>query len=372
LLYDGIDTGGGIPDVCKTFLTSSVSTEYFSLAKTIAGSLYPIVQEVFPQHYALLYITCSERRRQIWNAVLSTIHHEIDKDQIKNLRNDLLTKKGSALIEQVYGSNPPGFISLIGRFGRIAQSKETYDKLFELVRDDEKLARALTHDLDLSASLIDNLHLMPKEYRSLPFVKALDSSEKVLQFVSLLRHFEDNPTYEATLKDLRRLIWAAEPKGIATFLHNVYRSLSFPEPVVPDSLKTRYLHNGLSLDHAAQDFKNCLKDSVPSAVRGEAQFYVWRGAVPAVVSIVRHRNRWVIEDIRGRKNRKLMKDEHDKICAHFAEHGVTKELDFSELLERFILPSAWQDNPFAIHTDERFEMEYQFLESHWHRAARRP
>lgn len=303
----------------------------------------------------------------MWNVVIASTSEDIGPDQAKSLRSDLLSKKGSALIEQVYGTNPPGFISLIGRFGRTAQTKATYDKLFDLVSKHEKLTRSLAQDGCVSVDLIEMLDAMPKEYRSLRLVKALDDKEKVRQFVSLLRHLEDNAAYKSVLDDLRRHIWSSDPKSLATCLHNLYRSLEFEPPIVPDSAKTRYLHNGRLLEETALAFRNCLKEAVPSAVRGEAQYYVWKGDIPAVVSITRHRNRWAIEDIRGRKNRKLMKDEQDKIYAHFAEHGVTKELDFSELLERFILPSSWEDNPFAnrlLDTHERFDMEYQMMTCH--------
>jgi len=98
---------------------------------------------------------------------------------------------------------------------------------------------------------------------------------------------------------------------------------------------------------------------VPQGVRGETQFYEWRGRAHAVVAIKMHRGHWEIDEIKLRKNREPAPEFADAILQHFKKHGVGGHIHFTQLIEDFISSSAFdlEGGDYDLH-DVNVDFDY--------------
>lgn len=306
----------------------------------------------------LIYLVTDVGRRHAWNIVLHGLPSEMEPLEAARLRAKLATQKASSLLRSAYSDLPVGFASVLKRFGPNAQSADVYDMLHEIMSENPKLARDLSHVEDLTPDLVESLHAMPNDARGLRFVQSLGSKASVFEFATLLSYLQDMPDELAKVK--RQIIMGT---GVQAALHAIYRSLPFPTQFVPDSDKVRYIKNGNDMVEVAKRFKNCIAEQVPPAMRGEIQYYEWLEDTPAIVALRRYKDRWKIDEVKLAKNGLALFELRKKIHTHFEAHNVSKNPTMHELLEVYLLPIVYDNGLFdgANFDHMSIDLEYSLM-----------
>ncbi|NHQ75765.1 hypothetical protein HAT86_15030 [Roseovarius gahaiensis] len=343
---------------------AQITDDYQKVVSKLAGELYDDVCLVFPGHLQMLYLLTHVRRRQVWNAVIAADEtQEIlghDKKGIVALRHALLKQKSTQLLQDAYGEVPNSFEALLGRLGNVAQHYDTYRDLFELARNgDPKLRKQLLQEKPLKAELVKRLAGLPARLRSVKFAKGFECETQIKRFVDFLGAWEDMDMPEKAELDERLYKAIHHGGGVSEAIRQIYIRLPFPEQTVPNCEKVKFLENGCALEDAAKRYDNCLATLVPQAVRGETQFYEWKGRAHAIVAIKKKRGHWEIDEIKLRKNREPAPEFADTIQRHFKQYGVGEHIQFSQLIEKFLSPSAFEfDECDLFDPDAQVDFEY--------------
>ena len=343
---------------------AQITDDYQEIVSKIAGELYDDICLVFPGHLQMLYLLTHVRRRQVWNAVIAADKtQEIlgqEHKKIVALRNVLLTQKSASLLEEAYGEVPNSFEALLGRMGPIAQEHDIYRDLFELAKNGgAKLRQQMLKEKPLKADLVKRLAAMPARIKSVKFAKAFECDTQLSRFLDFLEAWDEmDIPGKAELDD--KLYKAIFKHGdVSEAIRQIYIRLPFPEQVVPNCETVKFLENGRALEEAAKRYSNCLATLVPQGVRGETQFYEWKGRAHAVVAIKMRRGHWEIDEIKLRKNREPAPEFADAILQHFKKYGVGGHIHFTQLIEEFISSSAFdlEGGEYNLH-DVNVDFDY--------------
>ena len=340
---------------------AQITDDYLFLVQKVSGNLYETVSIVFPDHLRMIYLLTNKRRRQVWNAVLAakSTQRLLKKGgkKIVALRHALLTQRETELLESAYGPLPQSFKALLSRLGTVAKDYHVYSDLFELAKVcGTRLRKELLHETPLTAKTIHRLTLLPEKFRSLRFAKGFQDDEHLKLFIEFSKKFEEVDFLQKdTLRD--QLSKAIHRKGdVSAVMRNIYVRLDFPSQAVPDCETLRFLSNGLALEEAAKKYNNCLATLVPSAVRGDTQFYEWTGRAHAVVALRKHCGHWAVNEIRLKENREPADTFISTIVAHFAKYQVGENMYLSQFVEKFLGSNAF-DFEDDLH-DQDFDFEY--------------
>ena len=343
---------------------AQITDDYQKIVSKLAGDLYDDVCLVFPGHLQMLYLLTHVRRRQVWNAVIAADQtQEIlghDKKGIVALRHALLKQKSTQLLQDAYGEVPNSFEALLGRLGNVGQHYDIYRNLYQLVRNgDSKLRKQLLQEKPLKADLVKHLAALPARLRNVKFAKQFECETQIKQFLDFLSAWEDVEIPEKA-KLSENLYEAIHRQGeVSEVIRQIYIRLPFPDQTVPNCEKVKFLENGCALEDAAKRYDNCLATLVPQAVRGDTQFYEWKGRAHAIVAIKKKREHWEINEIKLRKNREPAPEFASTIRQHFKQYGVGKHLHFTRLIEQFLSPSAFELDEFDLHDpDTQIDIDY--------------
>jgi hypothetical protein len=200
---------------------------------------------------------------------------------------------------------------------------------------DAELAKSISHCSRITSDTVKVLDLLPPELQSFELAKQfVDSRDiKILTFIVDQLCQNDETKYTELCANVINA--AKRGHSVTAVLKREYELTPFPEPVVPDSDHCRHINNAFELKKAALQYKSCLKQFVPEAIRNEYQYYRWfENQRPfAVISLRRdHPYGWRVEEIRGTDNLFLDDEEESKIIKHFEERGVYKMVSMEGLL----------------------------------------
>ena len=344
---------------------AQITDDYQKVVSKLAGELYDDVCLVFPGHLQMLYLLTHVRRRQVWNAVIAADEtQEIlghDKKGIVALRHALLKKKSTQLLQDAYGEVPNSFEALLGRLGNVAQHYDIYRDLFELARNGEpKLRKQLLHEKSLKAELVKRLTELPAHLQSVKFAKGFESETQMKRFVDFLGAWGDVDMPEKAELDERLYKAIHHGGGVTEAIRQIYIRLPFPEQTVPNCKKVKFLENGCALEDAAKRYDNCLATLVPQAVRGETQFYEWKGRAHAIVAIKKKRGYWEIDEIKLRNNREPAPEFSETIQQHFKKYGVGEHIHFCQLIEQYLSASVFELDELGFHEADN-EIDFGYL-----------
>ncbi len=273
----------GIMDLVK--LAQTVPDQRF-LTRLVAKSMTSTVEAVFGP-LSLIFILTEPGRRQIYLAVLARLAEEglpeagAARDRWrKQFLVRLLLESDEDLIAEAYGHCPTGFVRVLKRLGQLARGARTYTGLFRLLSESPGLANSLlnTAQTPLTDDIIELLVALPRGPRAMKLAKSFEHPVEYRRFMDTYSVL----TGERTLRDdhITRLCSGEAP---ATLLQGLYFDMSFGAPVI-SMPGIRYISTGAELVQVSNTFRNCLKNYVAEAIRGERQYYVWeKRGEPAVV-----------------------------------------------------------------------------------------
>lgn len=281
------------------------------LVSTFCGPLAAEVTDVFGP-LALMPVLTQVQRRQVYFAVLAANvvqRHDEREEDAEADRLDLISRfflcKDKDLVTWAYGSCPPGFLKLIGRFGEYARDVSTYWNLFSLLRKHPQVAQPLLAACQ-SRELTDDLIYLAQALSPASLgVRAAERFETMEEYDEFMQAYKTiTGTSSLSEAHLRRI---AEGEVPGNLLEQIYLEFPFPAPVLsaPD---LTHIADGRALVRTAVEFANCLADYVAEALRGELQYYVWRRPdAPEVVFAIKNDAPfgWYLSEAKLTKNGRL-------------------------------------------------------------------
>ena len=274
-------------DMLKLAKHCQVENENHYLLEMLSGELQNAVAAAFGP-LSLLLVLAEPKRRQVHFAVLAKMEslgtfseERLDPAMQAELLARMLTAPSEALIEGAYGSCPKGFLALLTCFGDRARRPDIYLKLHRILSKNPSLAphlRNASRPRKISDDIIDIMDELPPTRLSVRFAEALGTEGAYRSFINAYAaltgsHVMSDAHMQRVVNDGNNIDLIAE----------LYQQVPFPEPVIKAE-GIEHIADGNALKKAAVEFDNDIERQIPTAIRGENQYYIWRpNGAPAVL-----------------------------------------------------------------------------------------
>ena len=304
-----------------------VKLEQDFLLQSVAGRLEGAVIKVFGRLAPILILT-EPCRRQVYFAVLAKLEADgklkqhLTDERRKSLVVQLLLARSDALIAEVYGACPPGFLRLIGRLGDRAHLARYYLELFDLLNGHPELVRALfavTKGEPLDHDLLRLILEMPRTAIGVRVAVMFTVPDVYHTFMNTYRVVAGADRLSE--EHMARIANGERPSRL---LESLYLDIPFSAPAVV-APEIRYACNGRALERLARVHKNCLAQFVAEALRDEHQYYLWeQEGKPAVVFSISRDTPfgWYVSGIRLAQNGSVPLDRKRELHELLEARGV--------------------------------------------------
>lgn len=311
------------------------------LLRVTARSMTPLVKRVFGP-LSMIFPLTETGRRHVFLAVLARLDADGTLDSLPEgeragLLERLLTRRNADLITAAYGSNPPGFLRLVTRLGDVARGKRFYLDLHQLLCEGPALAAPLiaaTGREPITDELLDMLMHLPRVPEAVTVADRFPDRGRLETFLLIYQTLTGQNDLLA--EHIARMSKGETPDRI---IEQLYLSRPFPEPVLPVHPEFSHIADGYTLIDTAKRFRNCLRNYVAEALRGERQYYIWRkpGQPDVVFEICKDAPfGWYLSEARHEKNAKLNSAMSADLCQSLADFGITRSNSMEQLTRPFL------------------------------------
>lgn len=320
------------------------------LLRTVCCQLEGAVSAVFGP-LALLLVMTEPSRRQVYFAVAARLEADgafeapgLDETSRADLLTRLVVSRNEDLIAHAYGTCPPGFLRLIGRFGDCARKPGLYLELFGLLHAHPGLAKPLLAACQ-GRSLTDDLIELMRELPPTPLgVRVATRFEAVEEYRTLMRPYRAiTMAQRLTEAHMRRI---ADGEAPAHLLEGIYLDHPFPAPVL-NAPGVSHVADGHALVRTARAFSNCLANYVAEALNNERQFYIWhQSEAPEVVFAIDSEAPfgWYVSEARLADNARLPRKLREALNGLLAGYGIRTDTS----VEKLVGPYRNDHNPFML------------------------
>jgi hypothetical protein len=254
-------------DVFETAKHIQLETDFTEQVSQIAGWYCRQVVQIFPKQELILFLLTASARRHVWFAVIAQMT-EIHDPQ--DLQHELLTTSSKELIQNAYGSVPPGFLKILAKLPAKAKSRRFYKHLHQLLSQTPGLATSLANTI-LDENFIDLLIHLPPDHKDIKVANAFSSTENFDAFKAICDAFNDQePNFLNTALSLIK-----NNTSLERLFYRFYEEIAFAEPVLPKHPQLMYIHDGRAMCKVARSWENCLAQYVEEALRNEVQYYIF-------------------------------------------------------------------------------------------------
>lgn len=317
---------------------AQINGDYLAHVTEVAGGFLPAIRHIFPDHLQLVYLLTSHQRRHAWHIWLAHKPESAWRDYDKGLPHPLtewfLTAKTRCLIEDACGDLPQYIFPVLGRLPNHAGRIHTYVELCSLLKTQTGLAQELVAECtELPFDLIGILAELPPILRHVAIARRFSRRGAVTELLSCLQVMgysaaEGLPA--TTLYELRK------GRKVGDVMRDLFHARPFPQQVLPDSEKVRYLNTAKAMIDAGRRYANCLASQVGDAIANRRQFYEWldplgEGAIFAL------RNDepfgFLLSEMAHASNSAVNDRVDAEITEHLAEHGILHRASAWEMME---------------------------------------
>lgn len=257
------------------------------------------------------YLTAPDARRQIWHCWLSSDRAGLNRTfrhDPAHVHRQLMTRKAKDLIENAYGSCPPGLLAALGKIGPVARPATFYRALVKVLGRDDLAAKHLRHCHFLPEKLVLGLAAVPTRLQSRSLFEAI-RSERISCTDLTLFAWAAGRVAELGLATLEEIFLSDSPTEA---LKAVLGRLPFPPPPWSGCGSLTPVASVLELKAAGQDLENCLRrpdnlmEAAFSVLRREAFFYLWSGVSKGLLRFNDYSPLgWAVTEGRGVHNQPL-------------------------------------------------------------------
>lgn len=242
----------------------------------------------------------------------------------------LLTLRAREIVLAIYGSVPDGFLGLLARIGADPLPRGVYRLSYGLYADPQHQARAkllrqtpgrISSDMIETAARLAPVLVHPKVLSRVHDVGQVETMHAALALIRTLVPQANDEALHRSLDGLRTL-----DKDMARWIERWLRRatrLPYAPPIPVNDPDLRVL-NGAEMVELGRRFQNCAADRVGHLAAGLRCYVEWIGdGDPAVVELRRlSGSHFLIEDMRGPKNRDLDPELVERIRAKLFTFGV--------------------------------------------------
>ena len=242
----------------------------------------------------------------------------------------LLTLRAREIVRAIYGSVPDGYLGLLARIGADPLPRGLYRLAYALYADPQHRLRAkllrqspgrIAADLIEVAARLDPVLLHQKVLQR---VQDVGQVETVHAALALIRSLVPQAYDEALHRSLAGL--RASDKDMARWIERwLRRSTRVPyAPPIPGNDPDLLVLNGTGMVELGRRFRNCGADRVGHLAAGLRCYVEWIGGGGSAVVELRRLSggHFLIEDMRGPKNRDLDPELAERIRAKLSAFGV--------------------------------------------------
>ncbi len=150
-------------------------------------------------------------------------------------------------------------------------------------------------------------------------------------------------------------------RSAAELLEALYHATPFPKAPVAASALCVHIDSAERMREIVAQYKNCLVNFIPEAIRGEYAFYEWKASEGAIVSIVPDRPYgWRLDDIKGVANAPVSDETVKAIEGHFSGHDVVARPPIEQMISRIQMRARRRRNQDAETVEQ--ELDELFME----------
>lgn len=247
--------------------------------------------------------------------------NEIEQD-IDKLAIEIRTVQRTKILKQIFDPYPIGLINAISKLGNKTWGKENYERLIKLLKDPTS-RKIVCHMEKIPQRLINTLVSLDHELWIAPMIYNLTNKEKTEAFnyyIDSIRAVCPSKYHNEMFRSLKRI---KEFDTLENWWSNWIAKAEFPKPPWEGSTKVRPITSGRQLIKASHEFENCLKSCVPEVLQNIRYYYCWKHKQKAIVGLVNDPFiGWMIEEIKGQKNRIMSKRTTKMIIDEFTNQGI--------------------------------------------------
>ena len=356
---------GGLSHVVRDLARAQITTDYQHIVRHLAGPFLPEIARIFPGHFQIVYLLTSFQRRQVWHACLARRHvGRRNPVKIKNpacLRERFLHEKSRLLLAEAYPEIPPGFEAALGRLGPAAQHPEIYALLHEFMAQ-PILRREINHLARIDARLLRTLARLPEPMRTVRMAQELADPRAAEAVVQLIRLLTNKPSTNG--EDSGQVDFSPRRRrSAAELLETLYHATPFPKAPVAESTLCMHIDSAERMREIVAQYKNCLVNFIPEAIRGEYAFYEWKGSEGAIISIVPDRPYgWRLDDIKGIANAPVSDETVKAIEGYFSGHDVVARPPIEQMISRIQMRARRRRNQDAETVEQELDELFMELE----------
>ncbi len=251
------------------------------------------------------------------------------------------TTSKKALLKKLFPTGPGGMLSVLPKLPEKPLAQKDYWQLQDVLRCDtmRKRLRHAKHVRKLDLYLGDIQERLYKEFSDGEVMLCIKSVDDYHQFCTFVRgaNLLGLKITKRELKEINEVARTTKSmKKLSQWFVRKFTELPFPPPPWKGNAIIQPVRSLEELKAVGEKFKNCLRGDgyVHSAAMRGSYFYVCESP-PAVIRLSSDALfGWVLEEIKGVRNREIPYNQHNQISQAFLDAGIVRKDNFNCLNTR--------------------------------------
>jgi hypothetical protein len=252
------------------------------------------------------------------------------KIPLTDLAKRIRTENKKRLLRRFIVDCPEGLFGVAGKIGGRIIARDRYLDLIDLLRE-PAAAKVLRHMDRIKPQTIKALKALEPVYRTPAIVETLEDEDTIQcarYVIAVAKRFRPAATDQEIARSFNQFMKSRDRQrreyggqfALGEWLCQRLEKTSIPAPPWAGTDKLRPLTTMGQIRDAAAEFENCIAQRTASIITGVRYYYVFRGKVPAVVSIEHdHGLGWAVGEILGKQNRQVPQSISEEIKRLFRQ-----------------------------------------------------
>jgi len=286
-------------------------------------------------------LTQSKAERQMMVVILRARDSRSGKKMpLAELGRRIRSDNKKVLLRKNIPDCPDGLFGAMNKVGWRIMAADRYGDLIDLLRE-PAAAKVLRHAKRITPLTIHTLKSLDPIYRNAAVLANLRSDDDISELkyvIAVAKRFQPTATDREMARSLdhylkKRPIEHGYRTGSMTqWVGRRLRKSKFPTPPWEGTNSIRPLKSIAEIGRIAQEFRNCIADSIPSIIVDSKHYYVYRGRINAIISLERDPALgWGVGEILGQGNRQVSGDLSAEIRRAFGKAGFGEYLGWESL-----------------------------------------
>lgn len=243
--------------------------------------------------------------------------------QCMNVAGLLTRQSRKEVLRSAWPDHPRGLLSALEKMGARLHARNYYDRVLKYLAAPAS-AKVLRHASFISPFMLKALDVLDPALHKPRLLDFLDRADRLHIFLYMYAVLEQVLSANHLREARIALSRVNTRSGLGDWFSRWLAKGSLPDAPWTGTDRLVPLATVAEIKQAAKQFRNCLAGEVLRVVACGCYFYDWRGREPAVVSVVTDPILgWVINNIKGQKNRTVSAGTRGAIIRDFARGSIT-------------------------------------------------